>query len=418
MTLSIGLLHYTAPPVVGGVEAVIGHHARLLADAGHRPRVIAGRGKATDRRVELVRVPLADARHPRVLAARAELDAGRVPEDFPRLVADLEAGLRDALADLDLVFVHNVCSMPFNLALTAALRSLLEQGLSPRLVAWHHDVDGGLGPGIAPTGRPWSLLREAWPGVRHVVVSDARLRDVAGALRLDPADITVVPAGVDEDAFLGLSPATRRIVRTLGLPAYGPVLLMPARLTPRKNVELAIEALAELRSDGSDARLIVTGPPDPHRSDDLQPYSRRLDGLIDAEGLRGAVHLLAIDHGAGTPARVVADLFRVADVLLLTSRDEGFGIPVLEAAVSRLPIVCPDLPSLRGLAGPAASYFAPDASPREVADAVRSRLASEAGIALRSRVRAQLTWTAVYAAAIEPLIASCIRSGPGDAPAA
>ena len=30
MGLSIGLLHFTSPPVVGGVETVLGHHARLM----------------------------------------------------------------------------------------------------------------------------------------------------------------------------------------------------------------------------------------------------------------------------------------------------------------------------------------------------------------------------------------------------
>ncbi|MDQ1322718.1 MAG: hypothetical protein QG587_51, partial [Chloroflexota bacterium] len=57
MGLSIGLLHFTSPPVVGGVETVLGHHARLMADAGHAVRMITGRGGTPDPRVALVRVP-------------------------------------------------------------------------------------------------------------------------------------------------------------------------------------------------------------------------------------------------------------------------------------------------------------------------------------------------------------------------
>ncbi len=44
--MKIDLLHYSAPPIVGGVESVISHHARLMSKAGHPVRIIAGRGDA------------------------------------------------------------------------------------------------------------------------------------------------------------------------------------------------------------------------------------------------------------------------------------------------------------------------------------------------------------------------------------
>jgi hypothetical protein len=43
---SIALLHYSVPPVVGGVESVLAQHARLIAGAGHAVRALAGRGAA------------------------------------------------------------------------------------------------------------------------------------------------------------------------------------------------------------------------------------------------------------------------------------------------------------------------------------------------------------------------------------
>ena len=33
--MKIAILHYSSPPIVGGVESVLAHHARLMADAGH-----------------------------------------------------------------------------------------------------------------------------------------------------------------------------------------------------------------------------------------------------------------------------------------------------------------------------------------------------------------------------------------------
>ncbi|MBI2300477.1 MAG: glycosyltransferase, partial [Armatimonadetes bacterium] len=45
--------------------------------------------------------------------------------------------------------------------------------------------------------------------------------------------------------------------------------------------------------------------------------------------------------------RVLADLYALADVVLLPSSTEGFGLPLLEAGLHRVPIVCSDLPALR-----------------------------------------------------------------------
>lgn len=405
MTPGVGILHYTAPPVVGGVEVVLAHHARLMAAAGHAVRIVAGRGRSRDPRIELVRLPLADARHPRVRRLRAALDAGGVPGDFAAIVDELAGGLREVLADLDVVVAHNVCSLHFNLALTAALRRIAGEPGTPRLIAWQHDV-AATSPRHATAlhpGHPWELLRAPWPGVRYVAISEPRRLEVAMALGVAPAAVTVVPNGIDVDAFLGLHAATRRRLEPLRLGSAHPIVLVPARVTPRKNLELAVRVVAALRRDGDDARLIVTGPPDPHDTAGVR-YLGRLRRLARDLDVERAVHFLG-EHGQQTPPRVVADLYRVADVLLLPSRDEGFGLPILEAAACRLPIVCADIPPLRDLAGDDAAYIDPAADPGAVAAVVRDRVGSAAPSRFAARVRAEYGWDAVYARRIEPLLA-------------
>src|SRR5688572_7752327 len=120
----IALLHYSAPPVVGGVESVLGHHARLMADAGHQVRIVAGRGEQTDPRIPFIHLPMADSRHAEVLAIKAELDAGHIPPKFARLADSLTANFNELLDDVDILIAHNVCSLNKNLALTAAVRNL------------------------------------------------------------------------------------------------------------------------------------------------------------------------------------------------------------------------------------------------------------------------------------------------------
>ena len=118
----------------------------------------------------------------------------------------------------------------------------------------------------------------------------------------------------------------------------------------------------------------------------------------------GGVHLLVDGPPAWRSARVVADLFRVADALFLPSREEGFGLPVLEAGVSRLPVICADIPALRELAGDDAMYVDPDGDPAAVAALVRGRLDADPAYRLAARSRASFDWDAVFEARIRPLL--------------
>jgi glycosyltransferase involved in cell wall biosynthesis len=402
----IALLHYSAPPVVGGVENVLAQHARMLADHGHTVTIVAARGEAWDPRIPLSRVPLADSRHPRVLAAKAALDAGRVPPDFAPLVEELVAALRTALAGAGLLIAHNVCSLNKNLALTAALRRLHDEPDAPRLVLWHHDLAWTTPRyrGELHDGYPWDLLRTAWPGARQVVVSAWRRAELAELLALPAEAIQVVPNGVDAGHFLKLEPQTRALVAALALQDAAPLLLLPVRLTPRKNIELALRVTAALRREWPATALLVTGPEGPHNPANAA-YRERLLALRAELGLQRAAHFLAEQVPGFVPDAVVADCFRLADALLLPSREEGFGIPLVEAAFSRLPVFCSDIPPLRELGGDDVTYFAPDADPAATAALIRTRLGGDRVYGFAVRARTALAWDRIYARHIEPLLA-------------
>src|SRR5437868_43794 len=158
--MHIALLHYSAPPVVGGVESVMGQQARLLARAGHTVTLMAGRGGALDGAADFSAIPLLDSRHPRVLAVKSQLDAGRVTSDFTQLSAEIEAELLRELNGQDIVLAHNVCSLHKNLALTAALARLNGRPGFPRLILWHHDLAWTAAHYRAELhpGYPWDLL--------------------------------------------------------------------------------------------------------------------------------------------------------------------------------------------------------------------------------------------------------------------
>jgi len=98
-------------------------------------------------------------------------------------------------------------------------------------------------------------------------------------------------------------------------------------------------------------RLLVTGPLGPHNPHNRQ-YLEELRVLRRALDLEEEVVFCAqLRAPSGRPLRLtdaaMADLYLLADALLLPSRDDGFGLPLLAAGIARLPAFTTDLPSLR-----------------------------------------------------------------------
>jgi glycosyltransferase involved in cell wall biosynthesis len=397
------LLHYTFPGVAGGVEMVMARHAAALRDAGARVQIAAGRGPIGVRGVRGSRIAELDSRHPAVQRVFRALAAGTVPPDYAGLRDRLVVRLRPLLRDTGRTVAHNVATLHKNHALAAALHALGPELAPGQLIVWVHDL-AWANPQYASerhAGDPWQLLARPIPGARYVAVSEQRRDEAAVLLGVARDQVLVVPNGVDTDPLLRLSPPGRRLADRLGLRDAYPVLLLPARLTRRKRIEVAIEAAVDLRARGFRPTLVVTGSPGPHNPANAA-YLAEL--RVRARRARGAAVLLHDVVGRAVPYRVVADLYGLADVLVFPSESEGFGIPILEAAISRTPIVCSDIPAHRAIAGDDATYVAPDAPPLVLADAVERVLETDRGARLRKRAIAGYEWEDVLRDRVLPLI--------------
>ena len=403
--MNIAILHYSVPPVVGGVESVIAHHARLMTADGHSVRLVAARGESLSEQIPLIRVPLADSRHERVLKVKAQLDCGEVTTDFESLRNDLVQDLQTALSNTDILIAHNICSLNKNLTLTAALHQLHSAGALPTLILWHHDL-AWTTPRYLPelhAGYPWDLLRTDWGGVMHVVVSELRRTELAGLMKLDDASVHVIPNGVDAERFYKLGAQTQRLLEQTKLMDAQPILLLPVRVTPRKNIEFALHTLAKLKKQFSQAALVVTGPLGPHNHNNIK-YLEMLISLRAQLGLQASAHFLAEIVDSFLPDEVIADFYRIADALFLPSREEGFGIPILEAAFSHVPVFCSDIHPLRELGLDDATYFSPDEDPAKVAALLAAYFGSSPTARLSMRTRASFRWEVIYRERIAPLL--------------
>ena len=170
--------------------------------------------------------------------------------------------------------------------------------------------------------------------------------------------------------------------------------------------------VASLVARGVAVKLVVTGPPGPHNVANAG-YARELDELRRSLGVsRAAVFLYLERDGRGRPLRasdrVMADLYALSDALLFPSKQEGFGIPLIEAGLARAAIFCSDIPPSREAAGDDAHYFALEASPHDVADMIEAWMRSDSAYRMRQRVLRAYTWQAVYTRYIEPLLTSVV----------
>jgi D-inositol-3-phosphate glycosyltransferase len=145
----------------------------------------------------------------------------------------------------------------------------------------------------------------------------------------EPGRIRIVAPGVDHAFFgPGHRPQARR---ALGLPEDGRLLLFVGRIQPLKCADVAIETLAELEGSGEPYRLVIVGGPSgPHGEKALQG----LHDVADARGVRDQVHFVDPQ-----PHELLSSYYRAADVCIVPSRSESFGLVALEAAACGTPVV-------------------------------------------------------------------------------
>ena len=192
------------------------------------------------------------------------------------------------------------------------------------MILWHHDL-AWTTPRYQSElhdGYPWDLLRTDWGNTTHVAVSELRRSELADLMKLDPASIAFIPNGVDIARFYKLASQTRVLIKKTDLLDAASILLLPVRITPRKNIELALHMLAELKRYFPQAMLVITGPLGPHSASNQQ-YFKMLLELRAQLNLKSSVHFLVELTNSFLSDKVIADFYRIADLLFLPGREEG-----------------------------------------------------------------------------------------------
>jgi glycosyltransferase involved in cell wall biosynthesis len=183
---------------------------------------------------------------------------------------------------------------------------------------------------------------------------------------------------------------------------------MPVRVTEAKNIELALHVISALQQRGIHAKLVVTGPPDPHDPANLD-YFR---SLLSLRAILGITQEARFVYECGPTSEpflvemlVVAELFRFSDALFMPSHREGFGMPILEAGLIGIPVFCADnIPAANEIGKADVFRFSASASAEQVANLITQSMEHNPVFHLRQRVRRNLTWHSIFQRQIQPLI--------------
>jgi glycosyltransferase involved in cell wall biosynthesis len=184
-----------------------------------------------------------------------------------------------------------------------------------------------------------------------VCISDAVRRDVVAWLDRFPPVRTERPA-LD---YFHLGSDITESLPTRGLPVNAPQLLqrlkssttflMVGTLEPRKGHELALNAIESLWDEGRDVNLVFVGRP-----------GWKIDHLIERIRQHPNLNkrLFLLD---GISDEYLREVYMASSALLALSLAEGFGLPLVEAAHFRLPLIVRDIPVFREICRDAATYF-------------------------------------------------------------
>ena len=401
--MNIALIHYAYVPVIGGVEFVMEQHAAELSRRGHQVKVICGSGGSEgDPNIGVKVIPEMLPSAPECIASQESLNTDRA--GFEQLEAKFLEQFRAELEGIDLVFVHNLMTMHFNLAATSALATLAaEPGSGTRFVNWIHDLaalNRDLGIADKVWQHPWSLLTQAIPGFENIVISPKRQRQFCDLAEVKRRDCIEIPNGVEYLKLFKLTDPVHSLVRKHAIFQRDVVIIHPTRIVRRKNIECGIRVLAELKKTGRRCLYLVTGAPDPHNKESHR-YGEELRALVDELGVRD--EFLFVSENFEVSDDDLISLYNTSDLLFLPSRQEGFGLPLLEAALFRLPVFCPRLEPMQSVLKHNINLFDLKDSPEAIASQVVQALTNNPGYQARKEVITRYSWERLFDKKIGPM---------------
>jgi len=343
----IGLLHYSYPPVVGGVEKIVFDHAQYFAKYGFKTHVFAGDGDNDNPNIQLHIVPELQSLNNTNPSLLSDIfNHPTFPKELESESGIIYKKLEVALRNIDILFIHNVLTNSLNPCINIALAKYIKNNPSKKYVSWVHDIalDPMRSPYTYVNSELTNLIYKPLPGVHYIGISQFLKNTLIKDIGLKESSVTVIPNGIDLISLLNLHPLSADICSRYELIKRDVLIFLPMKIMRHKNIDLCIRVLADIKNLKKKPMMIISANNFPHGKSGL--YVSEIRKTILELNLKNDVILLhnEIDEKYRTiEYKIVDDFYRLSDIVLLLSSYENFGLPLLESGITKTPILVNNL---------------------------------------------------------------------------
>jgi glycogen(starch) synthase len=299
------------PPAIGGVEEHVYQISRELVKRGHNVAVVTS--NESDGKTYPVQIENVEG-----------IRVYRFPLFMPKMFRELWfiPEILKSFLQLrgDIIHVHGYrCLSSFNAVYLAQLRNI-PSVLTPHGIYPTRSVINGVAKALFDHILGHLLLSFS----DKIIALSEHNRRLLLQVGASADKIVTVPNGVNIEEFANLR-RSRKIVDELN--SDGPLLLYVGRIDWNKRVENVVEAMPLILKDFPSARFVLVGP----------DYGNYTNVLLDLAKNLEVEHSLVITGNVSRDR--LREFYSVADVFLLPSCYEGFGLSMLEAMSSRIPVI-------------------------------------------------------------------------------
>lgn len=405
----IAFLHFAYPPNVGGVEVFIKEQAEIFSRLDYEVLIITGSGKNTNKNVRLVEIPQLQSLYntdPQLL--EKILSEGINNGDFTKLSNEIEVKISELLQDQDIIIVHNMLSLIFNIPFVHAFKSFVKKHPGKKIISWVHDHkyigfdririnDFFLHKDVS------ILITEKIAGVVYVTISETLKRLLTKVTNLEYSEITVIPNGINIKEFLEIDDDIWQLIEERSIRSKFPIILSPVNIIDRKNIEYSLDVVYDLKKLYPNLIYIITGMVSNYK--EREKYYQSLLKKIKNLELENNVLFLSQYIKRSMHKSEIHDLYSLCDMIFYFSKSENFGLPLLEATLAKTPILLSNLDVFKEIGNENFSYVdTKKTSANEVAKNIVELMENNKLILMNRIVKENYDLTDIVKKSLIPLI--------------
>ena len=405
----IGIIHYTYPPVIGGVEKIVFDHAQLFAKYGYETIVFTGEGRNDNKQIKLVVIPEFRSLGITNPSLREQiLTQSDFPPEFYQQKNAIYKKIETLFKSIDIFFIHNILTFTFNPCLNAALIDYINYHKEKKFVVWIHDVilDPMRKKRTFASNQLHDLFYKPIAGAFYVGISQFLKNTLIDEIGFPKNLVAVIPNGVDINNLLNLHPLTQKILGKYNILDFDPLIFLPTKIMPHKNIDLCLKILLEIKKNKKNPLLIITAMNFPHNRN--ISYLKEIQELINKLNL--AKNIIYLHNEIDSNFReieykIVDDFYRLSDIVFFLSSFENFGLPLLESGITKTPIMVSNLEVFKEIESENVYYAdIENESSSILADKVIAILNQNKQISFFRKVKRQYNFDFIFQAKIIPFI--------------